>query len=233
MKLDDIPGLPGVYTIFSKDGRKGYVGSTSNLRRRLLRHKRELNKRTHYNPGLQEIYDYHMGQLDIVVKVTEDRETAYDAEQYTLDSLFKTAQLCNIAMDARSSALGLKHKPEAIAKIVAFNTGRPKSREHREAIRRRLTGRKLPPEHAEKARKASVGYKQSDDHVVKRAQAMKDVPKTDEHKAKLKAAKVFPVEVDGQTYRNAQAAGDAFGISRQAVFKRIDNSNFPGWKKKE
>lgn len=188
MKIkDDLKNEPGTYLIIDDNNQKAYVGSTTELRRRALRHQRELNNKEHYNKELQQHYDKHNGDLTFVGLPMTSKKEALDLEQAILDDFHGTEVLCNDAFDARDSMQGFKLSPEHKAKLIAANTGRPKSPEHRAAISKTLTGRKLSPEHAEVFAKSRIGSKNTAEHCARISEAQTGRKHTEESKRKMSA----------------------------------------------
>lgn len=194
---DDLENVPGAYLIIDPNNTKAYVGSTTELRRRALRHKRELKAGEHYNKELQAHYDKHNGNLVFVGTPLEDKETAIEFEQSIIDDFYGTDVLCNIASDARDAGKGFQLTEEHKAKLVQANTGRPKSEAHRQAISRTLTGRKLDSEHAEKARTARLGQTNSEGHNRRISESNKGRTYSEETRQKMSESgkqKVFTEE---------------------------------------
>jgi hypothetical protein len=168
----------------------GYIGSTTDLRRRGNRHDRELRNGEHYNKDLQDLYDKNNGNLLYLPVPMGSKEDALNHEQAILNAYSDTGLLCNVAIDARASATGTAMTMAHKAKLIEANTGVPKSEEHRAAISNTLTGRKLSEEHAAKARAARIGSVNSEEHKAKISATLKGVPKTEEAKQKMKDAKL-------------------------------------------
>lgn len=205
----DVPHLPGAYLIVDDNNEKAYVGSTGDLRTRMLRHNRELNNGTHYNAELQEHHEKN--ELNFIALAMEDKEQALNFEQSVLDCFHDTPVLCNKAIDAREAGKNFVPSISHRAKLRQANLGRPKSEDHKKAISQTLTGRKLSPEHAEKVRVATLGKPKSEEHKQKiseankgrvfseetrrkMAEAKKDYVFTDEHRQKLsESAKGRPI----------------------------------------
>lgn len=191
MKIDpDVPSLPGAYLITTPDNSAGYIGSTTDLRRRGNRHDRELRNGEHYNKELQELYDKNNGNLLYIVTPLDSKEDALNHEQAILNAYVDTNLLCNVAIDARASATGTPMTMAHKAKLIEANTGVPKSEEHRAAISNTLTGRKLSEEHAAKVKVARVGAVNSEEHNSKIAASLTGVTKSEEAKQKMREAKL-------------------------------------------
>lgn len=74
-----------------------YVGSTGNLKKRIMQHKTALKCGRHYNSKLQS--EYNKEQLVIVeAEAVDTRSEAYVLEQVYLDTL---SELCNVSPNAR------------------------------------------------------------------------------------------------------------------------------------
>lgn len=164
---DDVKDEVGAYLIVDPHDEKAYVGSTSTLRTRGLRHERELKAGRHFNQELQEHYNKHNGNLLFVATPLDNRDMAYDFEQSVIDDFHNTPVLCNIAIDARDAGKGFQLSMSHKAKLIESNTGRPKSEAHREAISKKLTGRQVSPEVADMLRTVRLGATNTQEHNEK------------------------------------------------------------------
>lgn len=89
---DDDLNCNGVYQIHNKINNKNYVGSTSNLDRRIKNHKQHLAKGCHNNRKLQKDYDtYGLDAFDFIIlekAVEQDLLTAYEKyHMYMTDAI--------------------------------------------------------------------------------------------------------------------------------------------------
>jgi group I intron endonuclease len=110
----------GVYAIRNTVNGKRYVGSTtSSLRGRWRRHRRELNPGKHANRKLQRAWNKY-GEAAFVFEVLEtcEREDCVEREQRWMDTLRAADDCCgyNICPVA-GNTLGVKFTPKVLAKV--------------------------------------------------------------------------------------------------------------------
>lgn len=89
---------PVVYQITASDGQT-YVGSTSDLEKRIRRHNRDLMHGVHHNTGLQERFNAGM-ELSVDFENVESRQVAFDDELLLIRTMDKDKVL-NIGRHAR------------------------------------------------------------------------------------------------------------------------------------
>jgi len=164
----------GVYAIFfhTDSGDKIYVGSTIQVfKNRFNYHLCELRFGRHRNRHLQNLWNKHQeAEFRILEECPNLSEPELRSrEQWWIDQ-FDRSVLINIGPAAPSAALGMKHTPETRAKIGAASLrrwqdpiyrakrsasnsaafkGKPKSKEHREALSKAHKGKPLSPVHRE------------------------------------------------------------------------------------
>ena len=149
-----------VYTISDAVGRL-YVGSAVSHPRRWSEHRRMLRNGIHPNPKLQNAYSKH-GESYFTFRVIEEchRGDLVCREQYHIDSL---SPHYNIAKNARSSMLGLKHSDETKAKIGAANKIRNSGKKrgpHTDETKRKISI-------ANSGNKSSLGSKRTKEQLVR------------------------------------------------------------------
>lgn len=225
----DVPSLPGAYLIIDDDNEKAYIGSTTDLRRRMQRHSRDLKNNVHDNPELQELHNRK--EVNFIPLVTDDKEQALDFEQSVLNAFHNTEVLCNIASDAREAGKNFQLSPSHRVKLIQSNIGRPKSEEHRKAISQTLTGRKLDPDRAEKARTAALGSVRSEEHKRKISEANKGKTVSEETRKKQSEAKHFPLSINDKIYHNGQEAANDLKLTRTTISRKVKSDKYPNWKK--
>ena len=91
-QVNDDLNCNGVYQIHNKINNKNYVGSTSNLDRRIKNHKQHLAKGCHNNRKLQKDYDTHgLDAFEFIILekcVEEELLTAYEKyNMYMTDAI--------------------------------------------------------------------------------------------------------------------------------------------------
>lgn len=99
----------GIYKIWFHD-RKLYVGSSVELKRRLIVHKSELKRNIHDNIHLQRAYNKH-GESELKTEIIEfcTPEKTIEREQFYIEKY--KGSLYNICMTA-GNCLGVKHTEE-------------------------------------------------------------------------------------------------------------------------
>lgn len=153
---------PGVYQIVNTQTGEIYIGSSRVcIFKRWGRHLRDLRKGENHNPRLQSAWNFY-GEAAFefsaraIVKHIDD---VLVLEQHHLD-MCDPRLLYNIC-EVAGSPLGMKHTPEARAKISAALKGRKLSVEHRANLGRLHKGKTVSPETREKLRLANLGKKPS------------------------------------------------------------------------
>jgi group I intron endonuclease len=165
-------GVIGVYLLKHRACKRVYVGSSSNVHKRLINHAIRLRKQCHENPSLQEAY-LDSPHFDVVVYPVSDRESAYKLEQDMLDKFDQHRDmLFNRSMDAKRPGLGIVHSDEAKNRIRQARLGTTAPTEVREKqrasalsrwennesekvlLRDHLNKQRLDPEFESKRRKA-------------------------------------------------------------------------------
>lgn len=202
----------GIYRISCTANGKEYIGSASNIRRRIRNHALWLGRGDHYNSKLQNAWDKHGSDVftvEIVEHVT-DASKLLSVEQVWLDATGCVDHGYNLSRNAtgggfempesakqilRQKRLGTKMSEEAKVKMSESAHNRPPvSIETREKITKALSGRPCSPETRAKIGKANSRGKEplSDDVRQKISAALKGKPKpqrTAEHSANISASK--------------------------------------------
>lgn len=122
MRLDVV----GVYCILNLENGRHYVGSAVNVRRRWRQHCAALRADRHHCSKLQRAWNKYgesAFRLDLLEVAEED--ALIEREQFWIDQTRPFYNSLRIAGSAR----GLRHSPETIAKIRAYQGAR--SEEHR------------------------------------------------------------------------------------------------------
>lgn len=165
------PKEPGCYILNFIETGTFYVGSTGNLRLRLSDHLNALNKGTHQNKPLQQMFD--QDQNVVVEYVTSiDRETAYDIEQAELDKYLGNPKCINQGNDARNHWKPGTRPPELQERMNVKLRGKIRTPEQRQRISEAALTR--PPVSEERRQKTSDQWKGK--------------PKTEEQKEKIRQA---------------------------------------------
>lgn len=200
--------LGGIYQIRQLSTGKKYIGSGTNLSRRLSRHRSELNCNRHANHHLQNAWVKH-GEADFlfevleIVDISEGKQRLIEREQWYLDNCVAWKFDFNIAPTAYSPA-GIPPTDETLEKIRKAVTGRKISESGRQSLRDSWSRRKEQGfQVSEEARKnqsaARKGKKYQplseeakqnlrDGWQRRREQGLKKAPVTDETKRRMSKA---------------------------------------------
>jgi group I intron endonuclease len=152
----------GIYLIANPEQPLFYIGQAIDIRMRWAGHRytmrhgwqRRCNQRlfnswTKYG---EEAFRFEILELCAPEKLTE-REAYWVREFRDIHGL----PVANFVGPTDNPMRGAKHRPESIAKMAAFQKGRPKSPEHRARIGAAHKGRKLSPQAIQKLREAKCG----------------------------------------------------------------------------
>lgn len=183
---DEIPGA--VYVIRHKKTDSFYVGSTSDVHRRMTQHRYNLSRNAHPNKNLQDLFN-ESPDVEIFYKASANRAVAFIEEQQYVDKLKETGRLLNVAVDDVTRCVGIKKTPEQRKNMSDGAIGRkmpPVSDEQRKQRSERLKGKPLSEEHKAKISASSLGKPKGPHHH----DCHRGVPKSEETKAKLSQAKL-------------------------------------------
>jgi len=200
----------GIYVICNRLNNKIYLGSSIDLRRRLLEHLRQLRKGEHHSPKLQRAwfkYGEHSFELRVVELVKNPAEIL-SREQWWLDRLqpWDSNVGYNICKQGRNW-FGNKHTPETKLKIGMAHKGKTVSNETRRKISEANRGNQtwLGRHHSEDTKKKiSAQHKgrtftpEQHTRVVKaNRRTHKGNPKSLETRRKISLAKMgHPVSIE-------------------------------------
>lgn len=108
----------GCYVLTDRLSGKFYVGSSGNVRKRIIQHISDLKRNNHHCPGLQAIWNKN-GRLSETIFPATTREEAYDLEQDMIDRYSNTPELLNIVLQAKGGDTLTRHpnQKNIIAKI--------------------------------------------------------------------------------------------------------------------
>lgn len=130
----ELTGKPGCYVFTDPASEKLYVGSTTNLPRRVSSNLSDLKHDKHCNRNLQAAYNNNHN-LVIRVKPTDTTEEARQLEQEVVDKLHPSDKLHNIAVkDVMRPCLGISMSDETKQKISELHLGKLKSEEHKQKL---------------------------------------------------------------------------------------------------
>lgn len=196
----------GLYEILNETNDIRYVGSSSHIYQRLVRHRGELRKNKHGNQYLQNAWNKY-GEKAFVFRILSilTEEEKLPAEQKLLDEVFASG--CgsyNIAKDAMASMTGRQHSLETRRKMSETQRGREFSVETKQLMsdahkKRAAFGEKNPfygMKHSEevkakmsKARKArGPASAETREKIGAASRGKKLPPFSLEHRAKMSVA---------------------------------------------
>ena len=162
----------GIYKITNILDNKCYIGSSSTIINRLIRHKKDLKANKHHSIHLQRVYNKHgnsIFQYEILLYC--DNKDLLFYEQRAINTYKPEYNMCKLAQ----SCLGFKHTKETKEKMSISGKGRVFSEEHKAKISAALKANRATQEYKDKASISRLGkpHKHS------------GAPKSDETKKKL------------------------------------------------
>lgn len=235
--------LTGVYIIKNIIDNSIYVGSTKDISERLRSHRFYLDHNKHRSKKLQESFNTTNNTkhyFDVTIIFINDREEAFDVEQYLLDLYKDNINLCNIATNAKINRLdapmpynvrlklkqanvGRKQTLEHIEKRVAYARGRPAH----ENILKRLAiynaTKVVSEETKEKLRQINLGKKHSDETKAKMSLASKGRKMSEEIKQKMSKNhwNNTPLLINGINYLSINDAASKLNLTRKTIRNRL------------
>lgn len=143
----------GVYFIVSPSG-SIYIGSSTELDRRKVKHFGDLKRGNHHCKGLQNAFNKYCADLQFYIVERCEPEKVYEREQWWLDNwrIF-TAAIYNSSTFAHHTEQTL----EIRERISTSKIGKTKSVETRLKMSASKKGIKFSPEHIENLRKSHIG----------------------------------------------------------------------------
>lgn len=166
----------GIYRITNNVNSKCYIGSATNVSRRMSRHLTDLRLGQHFNKHLQYSFNRYgedSFQFDVVESVS-DIAILRDREQFWID-LVKFDSLYNINPKTTKppDTTGRTLSPEHKRSILLANTGRSPSVETRTKISLAQKGKIISIEQRKKMSLARKGKRSSPESNAKRSQTQK------------------------------------------------------------
>jgi group I intron endonuclease len=172
--LEHIQLCSVVYCIYSAD--KRYIGSSVNIRARLLTHIRLLRRGKHFNPKLLGFFNkYGEGSLTCCIIEVCDRSSVRKREQVYLDELFLEPKenVFNITRNAKNAL----DDPEMLARLL----NSPNRHKSIEALRKAM----LDPVNIQKSSERFRSLQKDENFIARRREATKLNNSTEKHKKLL------------------------------------------------
>jgi len=209
---------PATYALLHPSSDSAYVGSTSDLYKRLAHHNSDLKCGVHKNSNLQKAYDQNP-YFDLVFAKAESKEEALCLEQELLINHFDSGKLFNLARDAVKAALGLVFTDEVrerLSQAAKEQFADPEAR-----LAQSVRGKALwqDPEYRQK----HEGVPKAEPTKRKIRDTVRELWQDPEYRARVAAsrsANIKPVVIDGVTYPNIGVASRATGIPRGTLQSR-------------
>jgi len=198
----------GIYIIRNLINKKVYIGSAVDINRRRRDHFSYLRRGNHINLHLQCAYTkYGANAFEFKILIRCEIDDLLHYEQRAIDTYREAIGWKNMynILPTAASWLGMKHSPEAKAKMSvihkgkvipsdvrakmsAVRKGRKFSSEHKAKISASNKGKEFSPEHKAKLSVAQKGKKHSSEARAKMSITRKGKKFSSEHKAKLSIA---------------------------------------------
>lgn len=147
INIKDIPELSGVYCIINKCTQKRYIGSSLNLKRRLMQHYSYLRLNKHSNKLLQRNFNkYGEENINISFIKVFPKSVLLFEEQSNIDN-YNTCVPNGLNLRPKAeSNLGRIVSNETKEKLRISNTGKHPSEKTKEKFRQNNLGKKLSEE---------------------------------------------------------------------------------------
>lgn len=139
-----LPKIIGIYAIINIANGKLYVGSSIHCRKRWIVHKHTLNYNTHYNPYLQNAWNFYgVDSFELkILETVDDKSKLLEREQYWINKTKCYNE--NFGYNSRripNRNAGLWHTDETKIKISLGGKGRIVSDETKQRMRQSAKNR--------------------------------------------------------------------------------------------
>lgn len=224
--------VPAVYYIKNTFNGSFYIGSTKNISNRISSHKMNLCLNNHRNSNLQTSFNNaHTNKsfFDICIIFINDREEAFEIEQYLLDYFKDDKNKCNKAIDSKSSSLGLKISDESKQKMRLRKLGIKASNETKQKMSEAHKNRIYSEDHINKIKlmhKYRTYTSLSDEHKKKLSLAGKRRKLSEEHIQILKNGlhiKRKSVIINNIKFNSIKDAVDELKIPKTTIYRRLND----------
>jgi len=207
----------GIYFIRNKVNHHLYIGSSNDINKRFMTHKRDLFKQIHHNPILQRSYNkYGLNNFIFEIFIECDSDELLFLEQFCLDFLMP---LYNISKNSIAPMTGRKHKKETLLKFKKRKVLKGKNHYN--------YGKKASLETRKKQSLSRLGTKRSIKtrlKMSKTAKRIKAIDRIDRTKFRKKI-----IDSMGIIHESLTNAAKFWNISRQAVCDNLKNRS--NWSK--
>jgi len=196
-----------VYKISNSVDDRVYIGSTVNLNRRWLEHRRDLSNNRHGNAHLQNFVNkYGLNSLIFEILDECDNSNLLTREQYYLDNYLNKF---NIALNSSAPMLNKKHTAEALLKISNSSTG----------CNNGMYGKKRPQWLIDKLTEASLGREKT---LIEKIIRQINLPNRKEIILTNNAESIYCFSISH--------ASTIVGVSPQSISKALNKSyKSKGW----
>lgn len=188
--MSHIPyGIGGIYEIENTVNGKRYIGSSSNIRKRLADHRNFLRKNNHNNEHLQCAWNKY-GEDKFVYDMvhTCSKDTLLLCEQWVIDQYDFNKELYNMGKKTMSAMTGRKHSAETKLKMSISQSKRVFTEEHKRNIAISKIGRKVCEQGRLNMSASQKGRIMSEETKKKLLLANKGKIRSKEHSRKLSEA---------------------------------------------
>lgn len=223
----------GVYGILNLKNNNLYIGSSSNIYKRLLNHKKQLKKKTHENRFLQKDWnEFGSENFSAILIERSEQSLLQEREQYFLNTYSKTNKLYNIAMLAYSSK-GIKRTEETKKKMSEWQKGichrgigYTHSEKTKEKIRQANTGYRHSEESKEKNRQAHLGTSMSEESRRKIADFQRTQVRSEETRRRMSESKKGTIVSESTREKLRQAnLGKTISESNKEALRKANIGN--------
>jgi group I intron endonuclease len=228
MSFDVMPSAAGVYRIVNTINGNCYVGSSRDIRKRIIVHLSALRNGSHHARHLMHAWKkYGVGAFvcEVLELVIDDPVLLAAREQFHIDKLRPRYNTLKLAYSPRGHVASI----ETRKKISAAGIGRKHSAESRAKISAANRGRKLSNEQMVRyravcaARRGKPGRRQSEAEMARRRGRKHTVEAMAKMKAACRVREAIKVDqqVDDELRRSIQRVKRCFGMSQKKLSKEI------------
>jgi group I intron endonuclease len=211
----------GIYKITNLVNNKCDIGQSTNLSKRLNRHKNDLKNNRHFNKHLQNAYNkYGLDKFSFNIierGLSEDELDDYEIDYIKLYNSTDRKFGYNIRSGGEANH---KMADETKQKLSKAKTGVSLSEEHKLAISKGSKGKELSEEHIKNISESKKGDK-NPMHGVEPWNKGKNIPNTWQRNTSLDVAKELIITLYLVCNKSRQEIADIYGVSRKTIGKRF------------